>query len=336
MLVYSTGAWARKISSVNEAKEWFAAASHGFSPGMKIVRIATGLPRSLLYLGKDGIQYKRYLHHDPYTPVTLRGVISAGLWKLAAFDLFVLCLLYEMLRKPRSGWMLALFVAGTAPIIFFAVVLFEPGSPERYLPALPFFLLATAWVLRDVVISRRLTQLFIAAFLLCMIVTNEYSFAAPRIDSENGASLARVSKLRERLTGAGIAMVATNQDDLVATLSRLAFDDINRPSPLTVYDIIEPGNNRVLTWRQDFAAQTLKAWESGGEVWVSKRVWSARPDRSWNWAEGDDPRISWKELPRFFATLSTDAESGGPDGFRRIAQNAATLAVLEPLTQRIR
>jgi hypothetical protein len=128
-----------------------------------------------------------------------------------------------------------------------------------------------------------------------------------------------------------MAMVTTNQDDLEPTLNRLAFDRINRPTPLLIYDIVEPGNVRVQEWRGQFAARSLKIWRNGGDVWVSKRVWSARPAPSWNWAEGDDPHISWKELPQFFATLSTDAESGGPDGFRRIAHNEANLALLTPL-----
>jgi hypothetical protein len=329
--VYGAAAGARQISSVGEAKEWFAAAGHGFSPGMKIVRVATGLPRSLLYLGKDGILYKRYLRHDPFAPVTLRGIIGASLWKLAAFYLFVVCLLYELLRRPSSGWMLLVFSAGVAPIIFFAVVIFEPGSPERFLPAFPFLVLALAWILRDVVARRRVTQLFIGAFLVGVILTNGYSFAAPRVDAENSAELSRVADLRGRLNGAGMVMVATNQDDLEPTLNRLAFDKINRPTPLLIYDIVEPGNVRVQEWRQQFAARSLEIWRNGGDVWVSKRVWSARPAPSWNWAEGDDPHVSWKELPQFFATLRTDADSGGPDGFLRIAHNESNLALLTPL-----
>jgi hypothetical protein len=98
-----------------------------------------------------------------------------------------------------------------------------------------------------------------------------------------------------------------------------------------MYYIVNTGNVQVLTWRQNLAARTLQVWRNGGEVWVSKRVWSSRPMRSWNWAEGDDPRVSWKELPQFFSTLHTDAESGGTDGFRRLARDQQNLAALTPL-----
>jgi hypothetical protein len=331
VLVYGLALWARQISSVKEALNWYSAANHGFSQSGKLVRMATGLPRSFLYLGKDGILYKRFLRHDPYSPVTLRELARASLWKLVAFYLFMVCLLYEMLRRPRPGWLLLVFAAVSVPVLFFAVVILEPGAPERYLPVLPFLVVSIAWALRDFGSRRRLTQFFVAAFLVCVIFTDGYSFAAPRVSAQNSASLARVSDLRSRLADTGLAMVTTNQDNLDETLNRLAFDDINRPAPLPLYDIIEPANIRVLTWRQDLAARTIKVWANGGDVWVSTRVWSLKPQPSWNWVEGDDPRISWADLPRFFTTLNTDAESGGPDGFLRLARNDANLALLTRL-----
>jgi len=331
LLMYGLALCARRTSSVREAKDWYASGSHGYSTNLNVVRIATGLPRSFLYLGKDGIFYKRYLLHDPYSPVTLWDIVHASLWKIAAFDLFVACLLYELLRQPRSGWLLVLSTAGVAPVVLFAVTMLETGSPERYLPALPFVVVATAWVLRDFPATHRVSQVAIAAFLLCVVLTNIYSFAAPRVAAANSESLARVADLRSRLSSVSSVMLATNQDNLEGTLNRLAFDKISTPTPIRLYDLIEPGNTRVLTWRQDFAARTLKVWGSGGDVWVSKRVWSPRPVPAWNWVEGDDRRVSWKELPQLFSTLNTDAESGGPDGFLRLARDPTNLALLTPL-----
>lgn len=331
VVVYGLAMSARRISSVKDAVEWYHSAGHGYSQSGKLVRALTGVPRSFLYLGKDGILYKRFLRHDPYAPVNLGNLVGASLWKLVIFDLFIVCLFYELLRRPRSGWLLLLTAAGTLPVLFFAVAIFEPGSPERYLPSLPFLILAAAWVMRDFPSRRRIAQLVIAAFLVCVILNNGYSFAAPHVAAQNAESLSRVSDLRKRISPTGLAMVITNQDALEETLNRLAFDDINRPAPLSIYDIIEPANTRVLTWRQDLAARTLKVWGDGGDVWVSKRAWSPRPQPSWNWVEGDDPRISWADVPRFFSTLNTDADSGGPDGFFRIARTSANLALLTRL-----
>ena len=331
VLVYGFAIYALRASSAGEAENWFVAANHGYSPNIKLVRIASGLPRSFLYLGRDGILYKRFLWHDPYSPVTLWNIAIATSWKLIAFYLFCACLLYELLRRPRSGWLVLFFMAGVAPIILFALTLFETGSAERYLPALPFLLIATAWALRDFPASRRVTQFGIAAFLLCVVLTNGYSFAAPRISAEDLGSLARVADLRSRLTSASIVMVTTDQDDLDVTVNRLAFDNVNRPTPMHMYYVIRMGNVQVLSWRQELAARTLTVWKHGGDVWVSNRLWSPRPLPSWNWVEGDDRGISWRELPQFFAALNTDAVSGGPDGFRRLARNEANRALLTPL-----
>jgi hypothetical protein len=330
LLVYGFALYARRISSVAEAREWAVSSGHGWSQNIKVVRAATGVPRSFLYLGKDGILFKRYLRHDPYSPVTLRDLAGASLWKLAAFYLFSGCLLSELLRRLPS-WPLLFFSAVAVPVISFAVIIFEPGSPERYLPAFPFLLLAIVWVLRDFPTSRRVTQSVIAAFLLCVVLANGYSFAAPRVSAEDNTALSRITGFRNRVAGKSIIMVATNQDDLEPPLNRLVFGDINRPTPVPLFDIVEAGNTRTLTWQSGLAARVLEAWAADGEVWVTKRVWSSRPLPSWNWVEGDDPHVSWRDLPPFFATLSTDAESGGPDGFLRLARNEHNLALLTPL-----
>jgi len=331
LLMYGFALYAMGATSAGEAAKWFSQASHGYAPNIKVVRIASGLPRSFLFLGKDAILYKRYLRHDPYAPVTLWQIAGASFWKVAAFYLSAVCLLYELVRRPRSARMLMLVGLGAVPTILFAITLFETGSPERYVPALLFIVLATAWALRDFPSSGRATQYVVAGFLVCVILTNVYAFAAPRVEAENSESVARVADLRNRLTPGSIVMLSTDQDDLDETVNRLAFDRINRPAPMWMYYIVNTGNVQVLTWRQNLAARTLQVWRNGGEVWVSKRVWSSRPMRSWNWAEGDDPRVSWKELPQFFSTLHTDAESGGTDGFRRLARDQQNLAALTPL-----
>jgi hypothetical protein len=226
---------------------------------------------------------------------------------------------------------LLIFLAGSAPVVFFAVVIFEPGSPERYLPSLPFLVMATAWVLRDLFTARRISQFVVAAFLICTVLTNGYAFAAPRVLGENRASLDRVSELRTHLRPHSQIMLATNQDELQAVLNRSAFGAINRPDPIRVYDVIDPGTVRILEWKRELAERILEVWKAGGDVWVSKRLWSPRPLPAWNWVEGDDPRITWQEVPVLFATLSTDGESGGPDGFARVAQNAGNESLLTAL-----
>jgi hypothetical protein len=91
---------------------------------------------------------------------------------------------------------------------------------------------------------------------------------------------------------------------------------------------VEPATLRVLTWREEFAQEALGAWAAGGDVWVSRRVWLQTPRPEWNWVEGDDPRVTWEEIPRFFVPLETDQATGGADDFVRLKHNPANTTIL--------
>ena len=336
VIVFGLALAARRISSIDKASSWYSESQHGWSQSIRAVRIATGLPRAFLYLGKDGVLYRRYLSHDPYAPVAMGDLVKASLWKIVAFDLFLAAFLYELLRRAQSGWPLLLFLAGAVPVVFFAVFLFEPGSPERYLPAFPFLILALGWILRDFWPNRRVTQVVVAGFLLCVVLTNGYSFYAPRVSRENGEALRRIAGLRNRFAGTGIAVVVTNQDPIEDMINRSTFGAINRPSTFPIYDAVEPATLRVLQWREEFAARALKVWKAGGEVWISKRAWNVRPRPEWNWVEGDDKRVTWGGMVQFFSVLQTDADLGGEDGFSRLTRNDSNQAVLTPFASAYR
>jgi hypothetical protein len=194
--------------------------------------------------------------------------------------------------------------------------------------------LVTGWTVRNFDKPGRTTRVLIAGFLICVVVNNGYSFAATRISSADNKTRVRVAGLRAPLTPGGIAMIVTYQDDLSELINRAPFDNLNRPQPIPLYDVIEPATVRILQWRQQFSAEVFLVWNRGGEVWISKRFWSARPRPDWNWIEGDDRKISWRELPEFFATLQTDADLGGEDGFVRLSKNAGNRELLTPIAAR--
>jgi hypothetical protein len=70
-----------------------------------------------------------------------------------------------------------------------------------------------------------------------------------------------------------------------------------------------------LTWRNIFAAKTLALWDQGGDVWITKRLLHSHPSPEWEWVEGDDPRVTWKDIYLFFAQLEMGQSVGGEDGF---------------------
>jgi hypothetical protein len=88
--------------------------------------LATGIPRAVIHLGDDAIQYRRFLRKDPYAPVSGWDLIRGGVWKIFAFTLFAGGLLYELSRRTAGHWALYLTVAGGLPVLLFAGLIFEP------------------------------------------------------------------------------------------------------------------------------------------------------------------------------------------------------------------
>jgi hypothetical protein len=334
-LGYGAGGAARGLKSPHDFNDWVTDAKHGWSQSQRALRMVTGLPRSAFYLGHDGLLYKRFLKHDPYAKVTIPDLIRASLWKLAIFYIFLAALFFALWRYSPSGWPLIMTVGGIGPIIFFAVFILESGAPDRYLPVFPYVLLGVAWTLRNLEFRRiaqsNLIQKVILAFVVVVLLNNLYVFAASRIQSLNNAPWSRVAQLRERIDLKSEIVLVTNQDTVEEFFSRSIFDRVSRPFPIHIFEVIEPGSNQILKWREGFAGEALRVWDTGGHVWMSRRFWSERPKPEWNWVEKDNPSQVWSEVYSFFGPLQTDADVDGPDGFSRLAQNEFNLNYLKPL-----
>ncbi len=326
---FGIGAWAGGIQSVTQARDWVNRSKHGWLPTERVTRLATGIPRSFIYLGHDAILYRRFVRKDPYAPVSIWDLIGGGLWKMFAFALFAGCLTYELSRRGSGSWVLWLTIAGGFPVLLFAGLIFEPTSPERYLPAYHFLIVAVAWCLRDLEQSHRTSQLCIAGFLACMVFTNLYFMNRSRIDNEDTVELVRVSGVHARHNEHDLIGIITIQDDLRAAVNRELFSAVNSPIPLRFYEIISFGTPSLPVWRQEFADNANTAWARGGEVWISKRAWQPEPRREWNWVENEDRRVSWKHIAAFFNALATDGDLGGSDGFLRVPPNQANRTLLE-------
>lgn len=327
-LCLSVAMAARRIDSVAEAKAWVSESTHGWSQNRRSLRIVTGLPRGFLYFGKDGTLYKRFLWNDPYDSVTVSRLLSASLWKLALFYTFGAALCFALLRRRDNHRAGVVLLAGVVPTLAFAIFVFEPGSPERYLPMYPFLILAIAHALRGPARCGVLMKSVVAVFLVGMAATNVYSTSRARIASEDTPAAQRVASLKPRLTERDLVSVLSNQDALYVFVNRSPFHRLNQPKPLRLFDVIEPANVRVARWRSEFAAAALDAWRQGGEVWVSKRLWAAKPFPEWDWVEGDDSRVSWRDVPEFFTPIEIAEELGGPDGFFRLLRAESNLSRL--------
>jgi hypothetical protein len=316
------------IHDLAHLKAWMAAAGHGYNR-TGLARMLFGLARSFMHMGQDGILLKRFMLHDPYNPVTLRQLFGASLWQLAIFYLTAAALMLRLLSGRNGRRVLALLAVACAPVFAFALFIFEGGMPERYLPLFPFVFVALACALdedarRPPAFFRVLALVFAAA----VVVANARALAKPLLARRQAAVAARLADLPVRLRPHSVVAVVHLQDELADFYFNYPFHPINRSGQLEVYNVLEPGAARIATWRTDFARTAQTAWAAGGDVWLSRRFFTTRPQAEWNWVEGDERRVTWADLPQFFAQFETGDAVGDADGFVLLARTPRNEALL--------
>jgi hypothetical protein len=324
---YGAALWMAGAHSSGGAAAWVHNVGHGWAQNRRGLRFVFGLPRSFIDMQDQGLLLKRYLFHDPYAPTSLVNV-SKGLVLVGVFYAAMAAILLPLLGTDGGRKLLALLAIVAAPVVGFAVFLFEPGSPERYMPAYPVLAAAVAWSLTTTQGSR-LARFAGAILLAIMVVVNLQALSRSRAVRLQAAQAERVSGIRERVRQEGMVGILTNRDELMAFAKTYPFHQMNRPEALPIYEVLEIGNQRLVVWREDFAKRALDCWSRGGEVWVSRRFLADRPDPRWLWVEGDDPHVKWPQVPEFFGALDYQEASGGADGFVLLKESAANRATLQ-------
>jgi len=317
------------IHSFAALKQWAVASGRGSAQSKRLLRMASGLPRSFLWIGDEGTLIKRYLLHDPYAPVTLSQIVAQQFWRMIVFYAGAGCLLWVLFRSSgrRVLWIL---VAAAVPVLLFAVLVFEPGSIERYLPMYPFLCLSVAFCLSRYR-QNRVAVGGVVALLSVAILVNVAALWRSSVLARHRPTADRALSLENKVGPQGLVALVSLFDDLYQLALSFPFDPAVRRTSLPLYDVVQVSNRRVLVWKREFAQRSLHSLEQGQAVWVSKRLLAARPEPAWNWNEGDDPNVSWKDLRPFFSSLSYSAEVGGSDGFLQLAgteQNKAFLGAL--------
>ncbi len=85
------------ISSFDQLREWVSAASHQ-NDVRGAARMVFGLARSFIYMGNDGVLFKRYLVGDKFNPVTLVDLFRLSLWKFIFFYSFLGAICFNLTR----------------------------------------------------------------------------------------------------------------------------------------------------------------------------------------------------------------------------------------------
>lgn len=331
VFVIATGvaiaAWQLHFASTSSFVAWVEDSSHGWSQSQRLVRMATGLPRSFLAMHDEGVMLKRFYVHDPYAHVSFSRLAVSYLWKLAIFYAFALSLICALWRNEAKPLLLVAVIA-VAPVLIFATMIFEPGSPERYLSIFPFVVIAMAYALSSAAVPR-LARGAVAGFALLAIALNATMLSSKAVQASYRPAAERAASLQGKVTSRGLVALVTLADDLYQFSGSDPYDPVNRRQRLPVYSVVEVANIRVLTWKQRFARRTLDTINQASDVWVSKRLLAARPDPSWKWTEGDDRRISWKDLTPVFQQFSYSEDVGGADGFLKFAPTPKNLEELQ-------
>jgi len=304
---------------------WVGSASHGRVPSPSLFRTLLGLGRSMVYMD-DGIQFKRFLLHDPYAVVTLRDLLGTSLSKLAVVYVLLLATGVALARTRRGRVVLAVALAAVVPNLLAANFLFESGDTERYMFLLPFLCLSFAFVLAGPGTSR-LQMGVLSASLFALSAWNLSAMASPVIHRKEEIVAQRARLLKPYWRQFSAVGLLNYQDGLITFDETFPFNPLNR-DPLRLFDILEPSTTRVPTWRKEFATRALAAWARSGDVWLTKRVLAQRPQPDWAWAEGLQGSVPWVVFPAFFSRLEIAQEIGGDDGFVRLAPSKANQALL--------
>ena len=316
------------VHTVAGLQQWISASSHGWSQNRRLFRLATGLPRSFLWIGDTGMLIKRYVLHDPYARVSLSQIILQQFWKIALFYAFAIALALILFRSAKARPILWITLSAVVPVIFFAVVIFEPGSTERYLPLYPFLCIAVSYAL-SCAPENRVAASAVGAFLALAVVLNVAALWRASVMNQYRQTAARAASLDHHDASKGLVAVVSQFDDLYLLAGSFPFDPVVRSTmSLKIYEVVVLASDRVRTWKSDFARLAIAAHSKNEPVWVSKRLLAAQPAPAWGWNEGDDPRISWKDLRPFFGSLDYSSDVGGPDGFLQIANSARNQQLL--------
>ena len=302
------------IHNLAGVKDWFISSpSVGTTQTSGFMRMVFGFARSFINMNNDGILFKRFLISDPFNHVSAWELFRYSLWKFGMFYLFLLAVAGNLWCSGRKRVLVYLLISG-APIIAFAI-LFDGGAVERYLPLYPFLFIALALSLNGWRVKLPLTAITLA-FVLIAGVNNTLAMSTFTLSADQQETESRIRDLQPRLKPNSRIYTVNWQDDLVNFNRSFPFNPINLNGGMRVGSLVTPGTIQVQRWREEFSSQVLATWERGGDVWISLRALSDSPRPDWNWAEGADPHVSWKDFRPFFEqNLDRGETVGERDGF---------------------
>lgn len=322
-----------RLSTVGGVIGWVIESSHGTAI-RGVSRMIFGLPRSFVTLGALGKVIKRYLLRDPFNPVS--GLDIFKLWPdIVKFGLFYLATLItavSLYQDPRGRRVLVVTGIAALPVLGFGVY-WSGADAERYLPLYPFFFLALCLSLSDGKV-RAPFRAIIGLLLVCIVATNAIVLRTSAGRQIEIRAEDRIGPLLPELKEGSRIILSHNLDSLLNFRSDFPFSPVNQRMKARLYPLVTLGDNEVPLWPARFASNALSTWQKGGDVWVSRRLLNETPRADWNWVEGDDRRVSWKDFESLFSQLRYGEAVGGEDGFLQLLRSPNNEAFLISLTSK--
>ena len=317
----------KEIHSVSALTTWIAAASHGIRDSGGVARATVGFARSVLSTDRLGIIAKRHMLGDPFNPATVGDVVRGGLYRLVVFYLAAATIVISLLRTSAGRRVLFLFALFAAPVLVLAVA-WQGGDLERYLALFPALFITLAAALAT--ISPGAQKVAAVGIVMALCALNLPDFDRSK-SSHVCAEVARRLALVPADTGnSPLVVTPLNSDELTQGRglcpSVAQIEDANR---LRVVGLITPHERLAPYWRAVFAADAEKAWRAGDRVWLSTRAYAARPAPEWAWAEGDEPKVHWRDVSAFFGRLQHGESMGDDDEFVEIPPTSGNLTILD-------
>jgi hypothetical protein len=293
-----------------------------------VPRMVFGFANSLVDLSGEGVLFKRYLKHDPFNPVSSADLLRLSLWKLVFAYIALLCVAINLLRTERGRGLIGLLIVDLLPTVIFALFIFEAGDMSRYIATLPFVFMAVAAALcSDRAIGW--TRYVIILFIAVSIIANVQAMSPWTLDRREERVETRIRDLVPLLKPASRVVTSHLQDDINNFTRDFLFNPINRGGKLSYYPVVAINSSQVDRWQPAFAETANDVWNNSGDLWLSKRLLTPRPRPEWNWVEGDDPRVSWTNLYRFFTQFEVGQSVGGDDGFVLLLPSDKNKAMLD-------
>lgn len=297
------------LRSLEQIVDWKIYSSHGIETS-GISRVVYGLPQTFAYMGKGGAQFKRFLLSDPDYHFSVWNLVNLTFVNLLIFYLSGICALRLLTASVFRGRFIVFLAFSILPLAAFAAT-FDGAAVERYLPVVPGVFLALGLAMS--VKHYWPLKLLLACSITLLVPINLFILTnAPHVWISEKV-LMRSEILSSITTDGDQVFTAVWTDPLINFTRSFPFHDLNFNGNRKYLSLLTPGTSQTRKWKEEFAFRALQAWDNDQRVFVSVSAFRENPEAEWNWVEGFDRHVRWRDVPAFSEHLDVNCllDQGG-------------------------